>query len=101
MAEFITGSICVSDIPKSAIKKADNGKLYINIVIAERREEGKYGETHTIYMSQSREERDAKMEKCYIGNGKAYQPKEVTPITTEAIEEAPVISDAEADDLPF
>ena len=35
MAEFITGSICVSDIPKSAIKKADNGKLYINYPMIE------------------------------------------------------------------
>ena len=64
MSDFISVSICVTDIPKSAIKVADNGKKYINIVVASRQNEGKYGETHTVFMSQTKEERDAKMEKC-------------------------------------
>ena len=102
MSDFITGYICLTDIPKSAIKKADNGKLYVNIVIAQRQNEGKYGETHTIFMSQSKDERDAKAEKCYIGSGKAYQPKEEsTPVTAESVAEMPSISEQEADDLPF
>lgn len=102
MSDFISVSICVSEIPKSAIKVAANGKKYINIVVASRQNEGKYGETHTVYMSQSKEEREAKMEKCYIGSGKAYQPKEAaTPVTTESIEQMPAISEEEASDLPF
>lgn len=101
MSDFISVSVCVTDIPKSAIKVADNGKKYINIVVASRQNEGKYGETHTVYMSQSKEEREAKMEKCYIGSGKAYQPKAASPVTTESIEQMPVISEEEASDLPF
>lgn len=100
MAEFITGSICVSDIPKSAIKKANNGKLYINIVIAERKEVGKFGETHAIFMSQTKEEREAKADKCYIGSGQAYAPKPEA-VTADDIASAPAISAVEADDLPF
>ena len=101
MSDFISVSICVTDIPKSAIKVADNGKKYINIVVASRQNEGKYGETHTVYMSQSKEEREAKMEKCYIGSGKAYQPKAASPVTAESIEQMPAISEEEASDLPF
>jgi hypothetical protein len=52
-------------------------------------------------MSQSKEEREAKMEKCYIGSGKAYQPKAASPVTTESIEQMPAISEEEASDLPF
>lgn len=101
MSDFISVSICVTDIPKSAIKVADNGKKYINIVVASRQNEGKYGETHTVFMSQTKEERDAKMEKCYIGSGKAYQPKTASPVTTESIDQMPSINEADASDLPF
>lgn len=108
MADFITVSICVSDIPKSAIKVSDKGKKYINIVVAERAEVGKYGETHTVFMSQTKEEREQKVAKCYIGSGKAYQPKETTaPVTAEQVENMPSVSEVEAvgevdiDDLPF
>lgn len=101
MSDFISVSICLSDIPKSAIKVADNGKKYMNIVVASRQNEDKYGKTHTVYMSQSKEDRDAKMDKCYIGSGKAYQPKAATPVTAESIAEMPAISEAEVDDLPF
>lgn len=99
MADFITGSICVSDIPKSAIKKANNGKLYISIVVAERKEVGSYGETHTIFMSQTKEERDAKMAKCYIGSGQAYQPQPEV-VTAADIENLPS-AEVQESDLPF
>ena len=102
MADFITASICVSDIPREAIKVAENGKNYISIVIAEMKEENEYGNTHYIYLSQTKEERDAKAKRTYIGNGKAYKPKEATPpVTAEAVAEMPPISEAEAVDLPF
>ena len=67
---MITVSICVSDIPKELIKKNDNGKSYMNIVIAPRKEADKFGNTHSVYMSQSKEDREAKKEKIYIGNAK-------------------------------
>lgn len=101
MADFITASICVSNIPKEAIKKADNGKMYISIVIAESKEPDAYENTHYIYLSQTKEQREAKEKKIYIGNGKAYQPKAVTPVTAEQVAEMPAISAEEADDLPF
>ena len=69
---MITLSICLSDLPKEKIQTANNGKKYINLVVDKRKEEGKYGETHTLYVSQSKEEREAKYDKKYVGSGKEY-----------------------------
>ena len=37
-----------------------------------RKDTGKYGETHTLYVSQSKEEREAKDDKKYVGSGREY-----------------------------
>lgn len=98
MSELINVSICTSDIPKERIKLADNGKKYMNIVVATRREQDAYGNTHTVYMSQSKEERENKVQRTYIGYGKAvvFSP---TPVSAEDIEQMPSAPDT--DDLPF
>ena len=69
---MITLSICLSDLPKEKIQTSTNGKKYINLVVDKRKEAGKYGETHTLYVSQSKEEREAKDDKKYVGSGKEY-----------------------------
>ena len=69
---MITLSICLSDLPKEKIQTASNGKKYINLVVDKRKEAGKYGETHTLYVSQTKEEREAKDDKKYVGSGKEY-----------------------------
>lgn len=89
-------SICLSDIPKEKIVKAANGKKYINIVVDTKREADKYGNTLNVYISQSKEEREAKENKVYVGNGKVYnfnlnKPQDVVPEQKVDIE----------DDLPF
>lgn len=72
MSDLINMSICVSDIAKSKIKQAENGKKYMNITVAKRREADSYGNTHTVFMSQSKEEREAKTDRVYIGIGKGF-----------------------------
>ena len=101
MADFITASICVSDIPKDAIKVANNGKKYISIVIAESNEVDQYGNTHYIYMSQTKEEREAKAKRTYIGNGKGYQPQRQAPVSVEDVENMPTANEIDTSDLPF
>lgn len=98
MSDLILGSICLSDIPREKIKAAANGKKYLNICIAERREADQYGNTHTIYVSQEKEERAARAEKKYIGSGRAYNPQPVAA-TPEAVSQLPPADDV--DDLPF
>lgn len=99
MADFITASLCLSDIPKEAIKVGNNGKKYLSIVIAEGREPDAYGNTHYITISQTKEQRDAKEKKTYIGNGKAYKPQASAPVTAEDVADMP--SATYVDDLPF
>lgn len=96
MSDFITVSICLSDIPKDRIKAAENGKKYVNICVSKRKTTDSYGNTHVVYMSQSKEERESKSDKIYVGNGKAYTP---TPVTASSIDDLPPASDI--DDLPF
>jgi hypothetical protein len=93
---IINISICLSDLPKDKIKQAANGKKYINLVCASRKEVGNYGESHTVYVSQSKEEREAGAQTVYVGAGKEYAPK---PVTAESIENMPPAQ--ETDDLPF
>jgi hypothetical protein len=70
---MITISVCLSDIPKSKIVEAKNGKKYVNLVLDERREVGQYGETHMLYVSQTKEERQNKDKKVFVGSGKEYK----------------------------
>jgi hypothetical protein len=95
---LISISICLSDIPKDKIKQADNGKKYTNIIVANRKEVSQYGETHTVFMSQDKEERAANLDKVYIGGGKEFT-QAVTPVTVETVETLP--SAENLDDLPF
>lgn len=102
MADFITASICLDKIPKDAgyIKIGKDGKKYISIVIAEGKEPDAFDNTHYIYLSQTKEQREAKEKKIYLGNGKAYQPK-TTPVSVENVAEMPAATAADIDDLPF
>lgn len=65
-------NICISDLPTESIRVGKNGKSYINLICDERREVSQYGETHTITLSQSKEEREDKVAKVYVGGGKEY-----------------------------
>lgn len=69
---MIVTSICLSDIPEDKITTSSNGKKYVNIVVDQRKEKDQYDNTHSVYMSQSKDERQAKVPKKYVGNGKEY-----------------------------
>lgn len=97
MAEFIRCSICLSDIPREAIKQAENGKKYLGVVICKKKEVDQFGNTHYIALSQSKEEREAKAARVYIGDGKEYIPNAVAP----SVEEIENLPPASVDDLPF
>ena len=72
MGQLINISICLSDLPKESITTFEkNGKKYINLVVDEKREPDQYGKTHSVYVSQTKEEREAKTPKAYVGHGKA------------------------------
>lgn len=93
MSQFFNGSICLSDIPKDKITESTkNGKKYLNVVIWLNDEE-KFGNIGSIQVSQTKEEREAKEKKVYIGNFKKPEAKQDAPQQGNYFEE-PV------DDLP-
>lgn len=96
---LINCSICLSDIPKDRIKTFDkNGKKYLSIVVAELREADEYGNTHSIYISQTKEEREAREKRSYIGRGKAVVFNSQQPSIDEVAAMPPA---SYVDDLPF
>ena len=97
-------SICVTDIPKDAFKLAKNGKKYLNFVINKRKEVDKFGNDLTIQLSQTKEEKESKMAKVYIGQGKTFVFKNEAKAEPKIengkinVEENPISED---DSLPF
>lgn len=61
--------LTVSDIPKERIFVGKKGK-YIDLVCVEMQKPDDYGNTHTVYLRQTKEEYAAKSPKIYIGKGK-------------------------------
>lgn len=85
---MIVTSICLSDLPKDKITTSEkNGKKYISIVIDERKETDNYGNTHTAYVNQTKEEREAKTPKVYVGNGKEYKFQKVETVVAEEVKQ--------------
>jgi|TARA_X000001316_G_C921773_1_gene36356 hypothetical protein len=68
MASIISASIDVTKIPKDKIINGKKGK-YVNITITLDDDQGLYGNGY-VAIEQSKEERDAKVEKIYLGNPK-------------------------------
>lgn len=86
-ADKITLSICLTDIPKSAIYESQNGKKYLSVDILPKREPDHWGKTLNVALSQTKEQREAKAETVWLGNGKTLvfeQKTEATILQTNA-----------------
>jgi len=64
--------INLSNIPKDKIINGENGK-YLGVVVTELRQPDNYGNTHTAYIEQTKEERERKENRVYIGKGKLVE----------------------------
>jgi hypothetical protein len=99
--DILTGSICLSNIPREQMKKVmcKDGieRIFINIAVIERKEKGQYGDTHFVSCAPKKDERKDGVN-YVIGDLKRYEPQPSSP-TPEQINAAPPISPS--DDLPF
>lgn len=89
MNQLFIGSICVSDIPKDKLTQAKNGKLYLNFDIWINNDVDQFGNIGSVSVRQTKEQRDAKEKKIYLGNFKTSEMKSAEPTKTAV------------DDLPF
>ena len=69
MAQLFSASLDVSKISKDKLIKGAKGQ-YLNITISVNDEADQYGNVLAVYESHSKEEREAKEKKNYLGNGK-------------------------------
>jgi hypothetical protein len=70
MSKMRNLSICLSDIPADAIKEGKNGKKYLSLTTYDNDQPDNYGNDFAVWISQTKEERDAKVNRKYLGNGK-------------------------------
>ena len=101
MASIIKTSINLNNIPKDRIFEGKKGK-YLPITITLNNEVDQFGNQGPVVVEQTKEERDAKAPKTYLGNVKVVWTNgtnvEPAPRTDAP---APAPAAAPADDLPF
>lgn len=98
---MIVISLCAEDLKPHLKKNEKNGKHYVSVVVDERKETDKFGNTHTAYISQSKEQREAKQPKSYVGNGKEFKFNSSPPTPETTTKPQSNSNDAPVDDLPF
>jgi hypothetical protein len=95
MATIINLSIDLSKVDKSKLVdgKYLNTQIFIN-------DESKYGNNVSMAYSQSKEERESKVQKQYIANGKVVWTDNVIKVAEKEVEN--VVNNANnSSDLPF
>ena len=70
MSKLVNIGIDVTKIPKESIRADDKGRKWLNLDIWINDEEDQYGNTASCSVQQSKEQREAKVPKVYLGNGK-------------------------------
>ena len=104
MASIIKASINLNEIPKNKIIEGKKGK-YLPITITLNDEVDQFGNQGPIQVEQSKEERDAKVAKVYLGNVKVVWTNgsnvATAPRTDGGQSQPAQRAPAPVDDLPF
>ena len=99
MSTLIVGSIRVDKLPKEKFIKGKDGAVYYNLTISVG-DETRFGNNVAFMDSQTKEEREAKVAKTYLGNGKVVWTDGNVKLAER--EEAAAKVEASPDtDLPF
>jgi len=101
MASIIKGSINLSEIPKEKVFVGKKGK-YLPITITINDEVDTYGNQGPMVVEQSKEEREAKTPKIYLGNVKVVWTNGDNVSAAPRTDQPQAVSTTpEPDDLPF
>ncbi len=102
MATLINLSIDVEKLPKQKFVKGKKGTYYNFTLVVN--DETRFGNNVSAYDSQTKEEREAKKNRNYIGNGKVIWTEGIIAVAEkEEQEQAPAQTTTvdEGSDLPF
>ena len=97
MSTLINASIRVDKLPKEKFIKGKDGAVYYNLTISVS-DDTRFGNNVALMDSQTKEERDAKKAKNYLGNGKVIWTEGTV---TLAEKEEQNIPETATEDLPF
>jgi hypothetical protein len=102
MASIIKTSINLNVIPKDKIFNGKKGK-YLPITITLNDEPDQFGNQGPVVVEQTKDERDAKAPKTYLGNVKVVwtNGQNVDTAPRDDNQSAPAPAQAPAEDLPF
>ena len=99
MSTLINLSLRVDQLPKEKFVAGKDGKVYYNFTVAVNDEANQFGQNVSAYDSQTKEEREAKKSKSYIGNGTViWTDGNIKAIKKENVAEK---ANSIADPLPF
>lgn len=70
MAQIISVSIDLNKLDKSRIVEGKNGSKYYNLSVIVNDEKDQYGNDVSVTTAQTKEEREAKAQRTFVGNGR-------------------------------
>jgi|TARA_B110000977_G_scaffold184560_1_gene248444 hypothetical protein len=99
MSAIINASIRVDKLPKEKFVKGKDGAVYYNFTISVN-DETRYGNNVAVMDSQTKEEREAKVARNYLGNGKVVWT-DSNIVVAEREDKPQAVKETVSDDLPF
>jgi hypothetical protein len=96
MSQIISCSIDVTKIDKSKLIEGKNGAKYFNFTVTVNDEPDQYGKDCSIALSQTKEEREAKAKRTFIGSGKTIWRSTAKHTTVKPQQDEP-----QSSELPF
>tara|TARA_R100001463_G_scaffold7466_3_gene23537 strand:+ start:3493 stop:3795 length:303 start_codon:yes stop_codon:yes gene_type:complete len=100
MSAIINFNLDVSKLPKEKFVAGKNGSVYVNLTMAVN-DETRYGNNTSVYVNQTKEEREAKKQRQYVANGKVVWTDNNIVLAEREDEVQKVPQKKEVADLPF
>lgn len=100
MGQLLAISIDVTKLDKSKLVKGKKG-TYANITLSVNDEDDQFGNNVSVWESQSKEERDDKEDRNFLGNGKVVWSSQSSETPKKTSSKKASKQDDEDDDLPF
>lgn len=98
MSALINVSLRVDKLPKEKFVSGKDGAVYYNFTIGVNDESNQYGQNVSLTDSQTKEEREAKKAKTYLGNGNVIWTDGNIKVADKKVE---VTAKEVESDLPF
>jgi len=98
MSAIINYSLRVDKLPKEKFVAGKDGAVYVNLTMSVN-DETRYGNNASVYISQTKEENEAKKQRTYLGNGKVVWNNGTIVNAEKEVKEA--VQEEVGSDLPF